>query len=164
MKTMFKWIFLLISAIVAIGSSSLAINFYWPKKAEKILIPQLIPNRITCRLTCAKGTVSLDIPVYEDNPVVYDNSNVFLPYLVDGAAQEGVAPGSNPSLTVITHGKKKALRFYQLTGRVKKVSARFKKVEEGELRVMNESPYKIELWLNSDDDVILDFDVSQEKS
>ncbi len=124
-----KIIVLILVAIGAIGASSIAINVYWPKRPERILIPQLIPSRITCQLACSKGTLSLDVPVAEDHPVNYPDPNAFLPYLVDGKPQEGTAPGSVPSLTVIQVGKKKTLRHYQLTPRVKKITARFKKVE-----------------------------------
>ncbi len=115
-------------------------------------------------MAAKKGTLALDIPLSDNDPVGYDSAAAFLPLIVEGGATPGAAPGNVPSLTIVQTGKRRNLVHYELTTRVKKITVRAKNAEEVELRVANERPYRVELWLQSDNEVTLDVEIARDET
>jgi hypothetical protein len=77
-----------------------------------------------------------------------------------GEVQNGLPPGDIPVLMVV-HKKTNQTQFWQLTDKVKSIRLKSENPGPIELRVVNEIPLRVELWLEADTppdiEVIIEF-------
>lgn len=104
---------------------------------------------IPIKIAFAVGSATLDVLVQEISGMGIDAKDLLKQIVTEQDIGIGLPPGNIATLMLV-HKKTNEVRYWKLSNNVKKISLKSRDAGDVTLKVINESPLRIEMWLDSD--------------
>jgi hypothetical protein len=108
----------------------------------------VIITSVPLKITIAAGVATLEVIIEEFSGVRIDIKGLLDQIVVD-EVETGVPPTDEPVLMLVSK-ETNDIFYWELTDKVKMVRLRHEQPGAIELKVINESPLRIELWIDGD--------------
>lgn len=110
--------------------------------------PSVKIQAVALKMIFAAGQAALQVGVEEFTGIEVDPKSL-LGLIVNGDVQSGLPP-SDISVLMVIHKKTNQVQHWELTDQVKMIRLKHNDPGSIELKVLNEQPLRVELWLEGD--------------
>ena len=111
-------------------------------------VPSVKFKAVALKMLFAAGQAVLQVGVEEFTGVEIDAKSL-LELIIEGDVQSGLPP-SDVSVLMVIHKKNNQAQYWKLTDQVKMIRLKHDDPGAIELKVLNEEPLRVELWLEGD--------------
>ena len=151
MKNIIRSVFIIFVVIFSIFLNTGCIPFkkiFRGKSLVKVTPVMVRVNSITLKIGLAVGSAVIKVAVEEFTGVEIDTEDL-LKQIIVGKISKGIPEENVPTLVVINK-KSNDILHWKLTKQVKIIRLKSKNPGEIDLKVINQDPLRIELWVGAD--------------